>query len=103
MRRTQAAAKQGIVCILGVQVYLAQWNETLVAAKLLLGEERAESDTVAAADQAVTLSNPVCQGLKQVSRHPDQVREGCSEPWLRSRNMQLGHGDGLLFLCVLQR
>lgn len=72
----QVAANPRIAFTAWAQVYLAHWNQTQVAAKVLLGEDRAESDPVAAADQAVALSRRVCQGLKQVEQGSLTKAEG---------------------------
>lgn len=50
------------------QVYLAQWNETLVAAKLLVGDAGAESNMVAAAERILSLPSAAFNDLEQVGR-----------------------------------
>jgi len=60
------------------RVYLAKWNETPVAVKVLLGVENLEDEDAAEA-AAMSLSNPVLDGLSKEStlmaslRHPNCV------------------------------
>ncbi len=50
-----------------MQVYVATWQETKVAAKLLLGPEvAAEADVAIATDQLLSATNPVMANLVQV-------------------------------------
>jgi serine/threonine protein kinase len=53
------------------RVYLAKWRETLVAVKLLLNTGVDVEDMEAAAELAISLSNPVLFNLQQV-----QARRG---------------------------
>lgn len=59
------------------RVYLAKWNETPVAVKVLIGMANLEDED--AAEKAMTLSNPVLNGLAKEStmmaalRHPNVV------------------------------
>ncbi len=58
------------------QVYLAKWNETLVAAKLLLGPAASMGNVDDAADMVLSLSSPVVANLQQVG-HAVQWGDGC--------------------------
>lgn len=51
------------------RVYLADWNATKVAVKLLLGPAASLIDADAAADMALSLHNPVLAALKTVGNH----------------------------------
>lgn len=47
------------------QVYLARWHETNVACKLLLNTGVNVDDLEAAAELAISLSNPILHNLQQ--------------------------------------
>ncbi len=49
-----------------VQVYLARWHEMIVAVKVLLKVGIALEDAEAAAEMAVSMSNPVMHNLQEV-------------------------------------
>lgn len=57
---------------LSVQVYLAEWNQTLVAVKLLLSLETTATmgDVQAVANMVLSSDNPVLSNL-------EQARKGC--------------------------
>lgn len=50
-----------------LQVYLARWQETLVAVKLLLGTAASMANIDAVAEESLSLSNPVLAQLQEVS------------------------------------
>ena len=47
-------------------MYLATWNQTQVAVKLLLGEGAATENTAEAAERALSPDNPLLASLQQV-------------------------------------
>ncbi len=51
-----------------MQVYTAKWRETLVAVKLLLNTGVNLDNMEAAADLALSLSNPILSNLQQVGQ-----------------------------------